>query len=559
MGGGTMSMLIPLPVGLRLLDFQHGPPVVMYLALSAKSARCPCCQRHSRGVHSHYWRTLADLPLGGQPVCLRLQIRRFFCRNRRCQQRIFAERMPELAADYAQRTLRLRQAQICVAQAVGSRPGVRLSQALSMGTSATTLLRLERGQCLPSFPTPRVLGVDDWAFRKGHRYGTILYDQERHLVVDLLPDRTAHTLANWLQEHPGVEIVTRDRAEAYAEGIRQGAPTAQQIADRFHLVKNLAESVTEVLDNQRTLIQQAHREVLPQTLPSPQEPIVVVDATPKPHQQEACSPSKEVKQTPAAALKCRHRQQRLERYEQVQALRRQGLSQVAISRRLQLNYMTVRRWIKAEGFPERRERTYTQPRFRILAAYEDYLRTRCEAGCHNASTLFGELRKQGYSGSYELVKRFVRRFRPSNVSVCATSTPLSTRQVVAWAMKPEPERTPQQNALLQRLTELCAPFQIARNLLDRFLTMIRHSGCQDQVAALQLWLGEAHSCGLACLHRFAASLEQDLSAVEAGLSFPWNNGPVEGNVNRLKFLKRRGYGRANFDLLRRRVLQPTRC
>jgi hypothetical protein len=268
---------------------------------------------------------------------------------------------------------------------------------------------------------------------------------------------------------------------------------------------------------------------------------------------------KEVKDPAATALKQRHRQERLERYEQVITLRRQGLSQIAIARRLQMNYHTLRRWLKAEGFPERKERVITRPRCRLLAAHEAYLRVRCEAGCNNACALLSELRDRGYTGCYELVKRFVRQFRPGSLIGPVSAWRLSCRQVVAWALKPEPDRQPQQSTFVQRLSELCEPFQIAPTLLDRFRAMIRHSGSEDQVAALQTWLGDAHASGLAPLRRFAAGLDQDRRAVEAGLSLPWNNGPVEGSVNRLKFVKCRGYGRANFDLLRHRVLQPTRC
>lgn len=540
-----MDLSFLLPDELRLLDCQPGEMLLVSVALRTCSGRCPLCQRPSRRVHSRYWRTLADLPLGEQPVCLRLRIRRFFCGNPCCRRRIFAERLPQLAADYAQRTERLRQAQTRLAQCVGSRPGGRLAKRLEMSTSATTLLRLERAAPLPVLPTPRVLGVDDWAFKKGHRYGTILVDQERRWGVDLLPDRTAETLAQWLRERPGVEIVTRDRAEAYAEGIRLGAPQALQVADRWHIVKNLGQALERFLDDKRSLIQQA-------TQPSPasEEGLLPGAQEPSP---EAISP----KETRTDLLKRCHRRQRLERYQEVCALWEQGISQVAIAQRLQMDRRTVRKFLRADGFPERKERASSrQPR--RLDAYGDYLRSRWEQGCHNGLRLLEELRQRGYTGGYTTLKDFLLGLRaPAASAALVAPKRIAPRQLAAWALQRKPDRTPKQAAVLDRLGALCEPFRLALDLLDRFLGMIRQAPRTDQATALQAWEAEAQECGIAPLQNFAKGLQQDQAAVEAGLSLCWSNGTVEGSVNRLKFVKRRGYGRANFDLLRRRVLQPT--
>src|SRR5262249_37276903 len=269
-------------------------------------------------LQSHYERTLADLPWAAYRVRLQVRVRKWFCRNRHCPRRIFTERLPTVAAPWARRTLRLAQRLVALGVALGGRAGVRLSHAWDVAVSRTTLLRIVRRVPLPVLPTPRVLGVDDFALRKRQTYGTILVDLERRQPVALLPDRAAEPLAQWLREQPGVQVIARDRSSTYAEGARHGAAAATQVADRFHLIQNLAEALDEAFTTQHQALTAVNTAMRQQPVPLPDGTLAVpVPPPPAPPAEQA-----------RAAQRAARRQAR---YDQVWALHRQGWSTAAIA------------------------------------------------------------------------------------------------------------------------------------------------------------------------------------------------------------------------------------
>ena len=372
-------------------------------------ARCaaPLCHQLSTHVQSRYRRTLADLSAQGVPVRVRVEVRRFRCGTHGCARRIFTERLAPFAAPYARRTTRLTTALTRIGMLTGGKVGARLLPALGLSASPTTLLRLVHRAVVPVAPTPRVLGVDDWARRRGQTYGTILVDLERRVPVDLLDDRTSETLSTWLQAHPGVEIISRDRAGAYALGARAGAPDAQQVADRWHLLKNVGEVLERVLHQHRRAIDDA----APADGPEPAEATTAAPAVVVP---DAADPtvllvgpttrSSSVETSSVEVAAEGPRTAREVAFEKVHALHATGLSIRAVTKRLGLSRITVRKYLRAEQFPARTGRRAPSP---SLSRWEGHLRARWATGCTNARVLWEELQAQGFRGSQRALREYV--------------------------------------------------------------------------------------------------------------------------------------------------------
>lgn len=521
---------------------QHGNQVVVMVSGARSLAACPACGRSSDRVHSQYVRRLADLPWQGLSVEVQWRCRRFFCINPHCRQQIFSERLPEVAEPYARKTRRLTVILRAIAFVCGGEEGARLLDRLAIPASPDTLLREIRRTRDDNCPTVRVVGVDDWALRRGQRYGTILVDLERHCPVDLLPERSAEALASWLGAHPEVEVVSRDRGDCYIKGAEQGAPQATQVADRWHLLHNLQEALVLVVDRHRQKLKEAAK--LAQLASSESELPEVSSAAVPP------TPSQ------AKSTRVRRHQRRLERFQQVIELHAQGVAIREIARRLHMHRRTIRLWLERESLPERA----VPPSHRSVDIWTEYLQHRWQAGCHNASALTAELKAQGYKGSYDMVRRCVEAWRQPH-SCMERCTPLrrplhcDSPRSIAWALiKSSDEEDAEQRKLAKLFRDACPEVNQAVQLALQFRRLVTERRVDD----LDDWITRSVAADApAEIRRFAAGLKPDLMAVKAALSLPWSNGQTEGQVNRLKRIKRQMYGRANFDLLRLRVLART--
>jgi transposase len=508
-----------------------GDSIEVYATPARAGARCPACNHASRAVHGHYTRSAMDLPWSGARVTLHLRVRRWRCRAIGCSRRIFCERLPPLLAPHGRRTRRLLQALQVIGRALGGRPGARLARPLRVPVSRMTLLRLVRAQATPISRTPRVLGVDDWAFRRGRRYGTILVDLERHRAIDLLPVATADALATWPRAHPGINIVSRDRGGAYAEGARQGAPQAIQVADRFHLLKNRADAVERVLRRHAELVSRV--------------------------------PIPETSRVPAALLRpdrrvSRERTRRAmgERFAAIQGTLARGLSISATARALGLHRHTVQKYRALAYAPERRH-TWRRPS--NLAPYQAYLQERWQRSRCTAMGLWREIRALGYPGSYQNVARFVAVLREqarSGETAGTMTDKLTPRRAVGLALRRPEQRMPREAKVVEQTKALHAELNRALTLLERFAHLLRNRTDEQPIERLTQWERDATATAIPELSAFVAKLVQDQNAVEAALVQPYSQGQTEGQITRLKLLKRAMYGRANFDLLRQRFLMP---
>ncbi len=527
-----LEALLPHLAGVRVERVDRLPGLVC-LSVRARSDAgiCPRCGASSSRVHSRYERRLADAAVGGQRMVIRLQVRRFFCDCPGCPACTFAERVDGLTTAYARRTPLLRGMQEAIGLALAGRAEARLAATFGLPAGRSTMLRLVRALPDPAGASVAVLGVDDFAFRREHVYGSVLVDMGTHRPVDLLPDREAQTFAGWLEEHPGVQVICRDRAGAYADGGRTGAPEAIQVADRWHLWHNLAQHVEKAVARHRGCLKE----------PEPEPP---AEPPPEPDLPQAAAAAAD-RQFEDSALVRRTR----ERYQAVQALRARGKGIKPIMRELGLAKETVRRFARAASAEDLLAKARGR-RPSVLDEFKPYLHQGWNAGHTNVLQLHAEIAAAGYQGSYATVRLYLQPFRALGTAPPPVPAPPKARHVASWILRDPATLDEDEQARLKDVRARCPHLDALANHVTEFAKIL--TGLHGD--RLDAWIATVEADDQPDLHSFTTGLKQDHAAVLNGLTLPHNSGAVEGNVNRIKMIKRQMYGRASFDLLRKRVI-----
>jgi transposase len=495
----------------------------------AAGAECTGCGAWSSRVHSCYRRRLADLPAGGQPARMVLTVRRFFCADPGCGKTTFAEQIPGVTVRYGRRTPLLTAALTAAGLALAGRAGQRLAAALAMPASRHVLLRLVTGLPDPEPGPVSVLGVDDFAFARGRRYGTILIDMETGRPVDVLDGREQAVLAGWLDAHPGATVICRDRDGEYAAAARASAPDALQVADRWHLWHNLGGRARDTVA--------AHRDCL-------RDPGSPVPAVPSLPDLTAAAAAAQQAREDSSPLLTRTRRT----WQQVQDLTSAGKTLTEIMAAAGISASTARRYQDATA--EDLLASAPGRRRSALDPFRDHLITRWAAGEHSIRRLHQEITAAGYTGSYRRVQLFLQPLRAITPAAPKPPPPPKTSHITRWLLTPPGKLTPGEQASLTAVRARCPHLDRLAAHITRFAALLT----SRQPALLQDWITTVTADDQPDLHHFITGLHMDTHAVTAAITQPWNSGRIEGHVNRLKMLKRQTYGRAGTPLLRKRVL-----
>jgi transposase len=408
-------------------------------------------------------------------------------------------------------------------------------------------LRLVRQSHSSAQSEPRIIGLDDWARKRRLRYGTLICDLELGLPIDLLPDRSVETVSAWLLKHPSIDVVSRDGSSEYASAIRKGAPRARQVSDRWHLVKSLTECVSVQLAQSLTQIRRAEQT----TTRSGKQETRQVSGERRPARTRAVQYAQQTRQAERAA-----------RYEHIIALQKEGMKIAEIALQLGVTPRTIQRWIATGTIP------YSGPRkqrSRLIDPYKTYILNRWHQGCRKGAQLEREVRAKGYKGSGRALYRYLETLEPTSVptrkrgssSVMRQPNPLlalSPQQATWLFFRKEEELKIEEQETLRQLRQASPNVETTYQVVNAFLHMVRERTGER----LDNWLEAVQASHLEAFQTFVTGVQRDKDAVLAGLTLPWSNGPLEGNVNRLKLIKRSMYGRAEIDLLKHRVLYQSK-
>jgi transposase len=512
--GIRISSLVPSGLVIESVS-DSSDSIILAVRSEAGMAGCPLCGARSRRIHSRYDRQVADLPCAGKEIRLRVITRRFVCEAPYCRRRIFAERFgDDVLPARARRTARLECIVHHLGLALGGRPAASFARRLMLPVSNDTLLRVVRRRTAPRVDPLTFVGVDDWAFRRNRRYGTIVCDLERRRIVTLLPDREVATVRAWLADHPEIRVVSRDRGGGYGEASAKALPDAIQVADRWHLMENASSAFLDAVRKSMREIRSAigSTTITPDLL------------------------------TSAEKLRYESYLRREDTNTAIVALARDGVSIKQIVRRLGHSRNLVRQTLRggrADMF---------QTRERSLDAHYLFLESQWSSGCRNGAELWRRLQAQGFRGSLRSVGEWTTRRRRSEAVSKQQLQRVPSARTIARLMTIKRDCMTKADAVVITAIEAGVPSLVeARTLIDQFHDMIR----KKDEAKLAAWITNAKA---SLVSSFATGVLKDIAAVRAAITQPWSNGQVEGQITKLKLVKRQMYGRAKIDLLEARLL-----
>ncbi|MEG1350845.1 MAG: ISL3 family transposase [Hafnia sp.] len=527
--------MLSLPCGWSITDITCFPArIELLLQRRCTRGRCPECNQLSTSHYGFTSRKLQHMPAGGKMLLLHFRLQRFRCQNVQCQRLTFQQSIISIAQKYQRNTYNLNSLLVRYSLICGGEAGSRLAQLNGIRISGDTLIRRLIDFPLPDTNNLTNIGVDDWAWKKGHRYGTIIVDHDTHRPVALLQGRESAPLSEWLVHRPGIRVITRDRAGAYADGAMSGAPQAIQIADRWHLIRNACDHFERLVKRYWPSVKksvnspdicsavQSETTAMPPTTISPQESVT--------------------------------RRLYRQRYEQMSQLKQQGVTQKEIAARLDISVKTVHRWLQAGGPPV----ASGLPRCRYVISREeqDWLRKQWDEGCRNAAHLYRRLKTRGFKGSMTTVRYIVSEWRTAIPEEHRALQLPAVNQIVQWLLYPEEVTDLQKQELIMKIKKSSPVISRGSELTRRFISLFSKRDSNAPATLLRKWQTDALSSGMDEYRSFITRMESDFEAIKNALMYSWSNGLVEGHVNRLKTLKRQMYGRAGFELLRRRVLIP---
>ena len=507
------------PAGLLIEAVTTEPDRLLIIARpTALDAACPECGRRSSQVHSRYDRVLMDLPSLGRAVYLRVHVRRFRCATFTCPRRIFGEPLADSVAPRgARRTARLEGIVHHLGIALGGRPAAALAQRLMLPVSRDTLLRVLRRRAQAPGGPVRVLGIDDFAWKRGQQYGTVVCDLERRRIIDLLPDREPATVEAWLAAHREIAVVSRDRGAGYGRAASRGAPQAMQVADRWHLMENASAAFLDAVRQSMRAI----RQVLGSTIIDP------------------------ALLTSAERIQYDGFQRRQDSSQAIKALAASGKSIKEITRSTGRSRKLVRSVLRGGDGDVFRCRSW------MLEPHTPMLRAEWEAGCRNGAELWRRLCASGFRGGLRVVTEWATRQRRNETAGVELSRTPPPARVLSRLMTTRRDDLSKADAVTVAAIETGVPtLATARNLMERFHRLFR----VHDTDALASWVTDARASLLAS---FGKGIVADLAAVRAALTEPWSNGQTEGQITKLKLVKRQMYGRARLDLLRARLIVKT--